>query len=72
MKDFWTEFAKVLAGKDGPLIWGITAITVLTLGWKFLDKEYSAEGENWKVCPVNAGTNDKDGAEPTPDPPVSE
>ena len=44
MNDFWKHIATVLTGKDGPLIWGITAITALTLGWKFLDKNYEAEG----------------------------
>lgn len=51
MNDFWKHIATVLTGKDGPLIWGITAITALTLGWKFLDKNYEAEGDGWKICP---------------------
>ena len=49
MNDFWKHIATVLTGKDGPLIWGITAITALTLGWKFLDKNYEAEGDGWKI-----------------------
>ncbi len=63
MKEFWTEFVKALSGKDGPLIWGITAITALTLGWKFLDKNYQAEGKDWKIYPSDTETNVRDTVE---------
>ena len=52
MNDFCTGFSKILVGRDGPLILGLTAITMLILGWKFLDRGYRAEGDGWKVfCP---------------------
>ena len=71
MNSFLTEFAKALTSKDGPLIWGITAIVTLTLGWKFLDEDYRAEGEGWKVYPSASENNDKDSAEDISDEKIS-
>ncbi len=49
MNDFKTELIRLLSGKDGPLIWGMTAITMLTLGWKFFDSNYRLDGNRWQL-----------------------
>lgn len=60
MNDFLKEVASALTGKDGPFFWGISAITVLTLGWKLLDKEYKAEEDGGKICPSDIGNDVKE------------
>lgn len=68
MKEFYTGFLKVISGKDGPLIWALTSITALTLGWKFLDSGYQAEGVNWKIF-RSADSCQEDSTEEASNPP---
>ena len=73
MKEIFIELSKVLSGKDGPLIWGLTAITVLTIGWKFVDSGYEVEGNGWKVYTPNTFTkNEIPETEPNKDVTASE
>lgn len=69
MKEFWTSIANALSGKNGPLYAALCAITGLTLGWRFLDKNYQAEWEGGKICPtgsapVDSNTESKDNSDP--------
>lgn len=52
MKEFWTSMANAFSGENGPLYVALCAITGLTLGWKFLDKNYQAQWEGGKICPT--------------------
>lgn len=58
MKEFWISIANALSGENGPLYVALCAITGLTLGWKFLDKNYQAEWEGGKICPAGSALVD--------------
>ena len=72
MKEFWTSIANALSGENGPLYVALCAITGLTLGWRFLDKNYQAEWEGGKICPAGLSPVDsiaepKDNSAPSPE-----
>lgn len=62
MKEFWTSFANALTGENGPLYFAMLAITGLTLGWRFLDKNYQAEWDCGKICPAGSSPMDSETA----------
>lgn len=53
MKEIWTSIANALSGKNGPLYIALLAITSLTLGWKFLDENYTVEWKGGKISPTD-------------------
>ena len=54
MKELWISIENVLSGENGPLYVALCAITGLTLGWRFLDKNYQAEWDGVKICPTGS------------------
>ena len=72
MKEFWISIANALSGENGPLYVALCAITGLTLGWRFLDKNYQAEWEGGKICPAGSAPTDsntepEDNSAPSPE-----
>lgn len=72
MKEFWTSIANALSGENGPLYVALCAIAGLTLGWRFLDKNYQAEWEGGKICPtgsapIDSNTELKDNSTTSPE-----
>lgn len=57
MKDFWTNFVNAFAGENGPLYAAITAIVGVTLGWRFLGNNYSADLNGVKINPRSDRSN---------------
>ena len=70
MREFWTSIASSLSGENGPLYVAVCAITGLTLGWRFLGKNYQAVWESGKICSadlalVDSNTEPKDNSAPS-------
>ncbi len=72
MDNFWTSIANVLSGENGPLYVALCAIAALTLGWRFMDRNYQAEWEGGRICPagstpVYSNTGPSDNSTPSPE-----
>ena len=63
MNELISGLVKILSSKDGPLILGLTAITTLTLGWKFFDSGYRIKSEGWEVYRSEVDTKDENAGE---------
>lgn len=60
MKEFWTAISNALSGENGPLYAALLAITSVTLGWRFLSNNYSAEWNSGKIFPAGSTFADAD------------